>query len=241
MIDEGCPAADKATVLATLKSLTTSDSKARKELDNAIKELEKSLGNLHPEGDKKIVWIDSLHLLCKHGYKAFDHEKKAVHKLSKVTDPALQYVVNQAISDIVQIDRLLAQTAINEAPAGKDKDKAIKKFNKGEAATDPKHKIKDYRNAWKYVNKHCEKDEKPKGCIELISVTSPNNDTVTASGADEVGTNTAFTDSEDATVVIHTSCSRCIYVGQVIEGWTITEIDEYDDKIGTLAAKCAKK
>jgi len=59
---------------------------------------------------------------------------------------------------------------------------------------------------------------------------------VTAVG-DEVGhPNTVFTDVYDNKIAIHTSCSRCIYVGQEIDRWTITEI--IDD--GTLAAKCAK-
>ena len=71
-------------------------------------------------------------------------------------------------------------------------------------------------------------------CIDEITVLSPQNDSVSAVG-DQVGhPNTTFTDIYDNTVAIHTSCSRCIYEGQEIEGWTILEI--IDD--GTLAEKC---
>jgi hypothetical protein len=234
IVDEGCPSVGKMDSLAVLQSLNTSDSNSAKELTNAIKELTDSLGNLVAGGDKKIVWLDSDHLACRHGEKAFDNEKKAVNHLQKITDPALS--VQTVIDDIANADRNLALVAITEAPAGKYKDKAIVKFNKGELETRAVHKIKEYRNAWKYVNKHCEKVEKT-SCIEEITVTSPTGDSVTAIG-DEVGhPETVFTDMSGSKVVIHTSCSRCLTVGQVINGWTITNL--VDD--GTLALKCSKK
>jgi len=242
-IDEGCPAADKEDALAILQGLYTSDSKSQKELNTAIKELKDSLGNRNAEGDKKIVWIDSAHIACRHGNKVFDHEKRAVEHLEKINDPAITAQVAQAITSIVNADRNLALTAINEAPAGKDKDKAIAKFNKGEAETRNKHKIQEYRKAWKHLNKHCEKPEpgKKQSCIEEMTVQSPAGDLVSAVG-DEVGhPETVFTDIYDNQIVIHTSCSKCLYVGQVISGWTITELVEYADQTGTLAAKCAKK
>ena len=85
----------------------------------------------------------------------------------------------------------------------------------------------------KHINKHCDKKGK-ESCIDEITVLSPQNDSVSAVG-DQVGhPDTTFTDIYDNTVAIHTSCSRCIYEGKEIEGWTIVEI--IDD--GTLAEKC---
>jgi hypothetical protein len=237
-IDEGCPAADKEDALALLASLSSSDSKSQKELATAIKELKESLGNMNAEGDKKIVWIDTTHISCRHGNKVFDHEKKAVHHLEKVTDASIKSSVNQAISIIVQADRNLALTAINEAPAGKEKTKAMEKFSKGEAETRNKQKIDEYKKAWKHLNsnKDCEKKGKV-SCIDEITVLSPIGDLVTAVG-DEVGSpDTVFTDVEDNQIAIKTDCNKCIKVGDVTKGWAITYILED----GTLALKCAKK
>jgi hypothetical protein len=227
--EDCCPAIEKERVLSLLESLESSD----KELEKAIKELKKSLGNRHEEGDKKIVWLDTIHLACKHGDKAFNYEKKTVDHLGKVKDVSIETSVMEAIDSIVSADRLIALTAINEAPDGHDKDKAITEFNKAEAENDPKKKVDHYKKAWKHINKHCNKKGK-ESCIDEITVLSPQNDSVSAAG-DQVGhPDTTFTDIYDNTVSIHTSCSRCIYEGQEIEGWTILEI--IDD--GTLAEKC---
>jgi hypothetical protein len=237
-IDEGCPAVGKEDALALLASLSSSDSKSAKELATAIKELKESLGNRNAEGDKKIVWIDTTHISCRHGNKVFDHEKKAVHHLEKVTDASIKSSVNQAISIIVNADRNLALTAINEAPAGKEKTKAMEKFSKGEAETRNKQKIDEYKKAWKHLNsnKDCEKKGKV-SCIDEITVLSPIGDLVTAVGDEVSSPDTVFTDVEDNQVAIKTDCNKCIKVGDVTKGWTITYI--LDD--GTLAAKCAKK
>jgi len=231
IIDEGCPATDKFDALEELSSYTGSD-KAEKEVDKAIKELQKSLGNLHPNGDKKIVWIDSEHLQCKHGFKAFDKEKKAVEHLGQAEDPSLDFIIDA----IVNADRNLALVAIAEAPAGKDKDKAQEHFDKGESKTKPKDKIKEYRNAWKSINKKCDSAKKSKtSCIEEITVKSPTGDSVTQIGDNVKHPNTVFTDDSDNQVAIHTSCSRCIQVGDVIDGWNITDIIED----GRLTEKCS--
>jgi len=211
------------------------DKKSQKELDKAIKELTESLGNRIDGGDKHVEWIDTAYVVCKHGNKVFDHEKKAVGHLEKIKDESITDGINEAISLMMHADKLLAETAINEAPDGKDKDKAIEKFEKAETETENKKKIDGYKKAWKYINKHCEKDKK-KSCIEEITVESPAGEEVTAIG-DEVGhPDTVFVDSEESSVKIHTSCSKCIYVGQSIKGWIITDI--VDD--GTLAEKCAE-
>jgi hypothetical protein len=235
IVDERCSATDKKDALATLQSLSSADKKSSEELGKAIKELKDSLGNLNPDGDKHIIWIDSAHIACKHGYKVFEHEKKAVDHLQKITDPSIVPQANSAIAPIVAADRLLAQTAINEAALTKERLKAIEHFNKGEAATNSKKKIQEYRKAWKYVNKHCEKAKE--SCIDEITVISPDGDEVSAIG-DEIGVpDTVLTDINDNQVVIKTDCSKCIQVGDNVKGWTITEI--VDD--GTLAQKCAKK
>ena len=72
--------------------------------------------------------------------------------------------------------------------------------------------------------------------VVLMKLQSYHHKTILVSAVgDQVGhPDTTFTDIYDNTVAIHTSCSRCIYEGQEIGGWTILEI--IDD--GTLAEKC---
>lgn len=241
-IDEGCPVDEesalenKENALEILQSLEA-DKKSKKELNKAIKELTKSLGNKIEGGDKKITWIDGTHIACKGGHKVFDKEKKVVEHLEKIKDQPIISSVDETIALIVNADKILAETAISEAEDSKDKDKAIKKLEKAETKKKDKNKINEYKKAWKYINKHCEKDKKKKqSCIEEITIQSSAGEEVTAIG-DEIGhPNTVFTDSEENNVKIHTSCSRCIEVGDVKDGWTITEI--VDD--GTLATKCGE-
>jgi len=235
-VDEGCAATNKQDALAILAALSSSDSKSRNELNKGIKELKESLGNLDSAGDKHIYWFDSAHLYCRHGYKVFDHEKKAVHHLLKVTDPAIKGQVDGAIAMIVQADRLLAQTAISEAPAGKDKDKATAKFSKAEAETKLEHKIHYYRSAWKYVNKHCDKNLAV-SCIEEMTMTSPIGDVVTLVGDDLDPKDTTFTDVEDNSVTVDTSCKKCLVAGQKVKDWTITDIVANQN----MTARCATK
>ncbi|MGA1823370.1 MAG: hypothetical protein ACMUIP_01815 [bacterium] len=278
-------AANKEDALVILESLSDLPCYYQKWLAHAITEVKKSLGNRHPEGDNKIVWLDPMHVACEHGHQVFIREKKAVHKLeqirAKITDDtSTMSAILEAIDLLVQADRLLALTAIKEAPDGKDKQKAIDAFIKGETQIRNEKKINEYKKAWKYVNKcckkycckkklckkdchkkdcckkdcckkdcckkdcykkdcckkNCDKKETKKSCIEMITVKSPEGNEISAIGDDIGHPNTLFTDCEYQ-VEIHTSCSKCLYEGQIIDGWEILEID--DD--GTLAEKCDKE
>ena len=62
---------------------------------------------------------------------------------------------------------------------------------------------------------------------------------ITAIGDEVLHPNTVFTDTYEEKIAMHTSCSKCLVVGQEIDGWTITEITEREGYEGTLAAKCA--
>jgi len=233
--DEGCAAVDKEDALAILNGLSTSDSKSRDELGKGIKELKESLGNRVVGGDKNILWLDSAHIACKHGYKVFDHEKKAVDHLLKVTDPAITGSVATAINAIVGADTKLARIAINEAPLDKYRAKAVENFNKAQAETDYKHKIDDYRKAWKYINKECEKALET-SCIEEMAVLSPAGDSVTAIGDEISPKDTVLVDIMGNTVSIDTSCKKCLAVGQKVKDWTITDIVAN----ATMTAVCSK-
>ena len=69
---------------------------------------------------------------------------------------------------------------------------------------------------------------------------SPNGDYESAIG-DEVGhPDTIFTDLVENKASVHTSCSKCLQVGDTVgkKGnlWTITSITEKADKVGTLCS-----
>lgn len=147
---------------------------------------------MHPEGDKQIVWLDVAHLGCKHGHKVFNQEEMAVNELEKITDASIMNEANEAIELLVGADRLLALTAIIEAPDGKNKDKAKQEFQKSEAETQNKKKIDGYRKAWKHLNTPCEKEEDFH--VEKMKAASPGGD-ILSIAEDKVGhLNTAFAD-----------------------------------------------
>ena len=136
----------KVVVLAQIEAADpTGDTATDKNLEKAIDSLQKSL-----EPD---LWLDADHLTPKKGKKVFDEERKAVSELGKIKNPgSLAGDIASWIDTLVAVDRALAQTAIDEAPAGKEKDKAIDELAKGdaEAADDDFDKaIEHYGHTWK--------------------------------------------------------------------------------------------
>jgi hypothetical protein len=256
VVDNGCPSVEKMSVLTTLNSLNPSESEAKKQLISAIGEINKSLGNLNLKyGDRDIIWLDSVHLLCKGGHKAFEHEKKAVYHLQKAMaatkNAGIKAQLNSAVNAIVSIDRMLAQTAITQAQTlvssgivkQSDVDKANAALAKGDAETKPTNKIEYYKKAWKYANKRCALE--PNTCIESITVKSPSGEIVTATG-DEVSNilpslETQFVDSSNANVKIQTSCTKCLKVGQSFGGWIIQEIVYKPGQETTMAKVCGTR
>ena len=121
-------------------------------LDDAIKHLSKSLDH--------DLWIDETHLQSKHGEKVFSEEKDTVNKLrdlikdEKSSIPKL--TLKGFIDDLVAADKVLAQTAIDEASDGDSKEiakaneemtKALEEYNKGKCDDAIEH----YKNAWKHA------------------------------------------------------------------------------------------
>jgi hypothetical protein len=95
-----------------------------------------------------IYWVDGTHLRVERdGKKVFDREKDAVKKLMEIGT----LWADDAIQDILDIDRMLAQVAIDEAPAGNDKDKALEELAAGDAervAGKYDKAVDKYKKAW---------------------------------------------------------------------------------------------
>jgi hypothetical protein len=58
---------------------------------------------------------------------------------------------DEAIETIVAIDRLIAWTAIDEAPAGADRTRALLELARGDVAANPEPALEHYRKAWAFV------------------------------------------------------------------------------------------
>ncbi len=98
--------------------LPTGDDKTDKRIEKAVEHIEKSLA---PE-----LWETEFSLTEK-GKKVFDEEKKAVKELIKIENgPA----VSQAITYLLEADRVLAQIAIDDAVAAGGDAKKIAKARK---------------------------------------------------------------------------------------------------------------
>jgi hypothetical protein len=137
----------KAFVRASLASLLPTGNKQNDDrIKKAIESIDDSL--------KAEYWSGPSTLTDK-GKKVFDEEKKAVQELQKVTG----IDVSMAITSLVQVDRALAQAAINSVVCGTDTKcqkeivKAQQSLAAGDAQSlppkpDPDKAIDNYKKAW---------------------------------------------------------------------------------------------
>lgn len=151
--EQGTAMSQIKEVLSQLESLSL-DKKDQKELNKAIKELKKSLGAELDETGEKIIWIDENQLVCKHGKKVFDKGKEAVKQLEKINS----YDTSSLIQTLIEAYKTIAQTAINNAEEGKDKEKAQSTYDKAETENTNEKIINTYKQAWQKVTKGCDKD-----------------------------------------------------------------------------------
>jgi len=175
--------------------LPTGDDKLDKKLDKAIEHIQKSL-NIDPKDDgqwkKHELWLDDNHLDPKHGNKVFDDEKKAVKELKHLMDKKdtlaiVKGACQAAIHKLVAADKMLAQTAYDEAEdyagdpkvdkelekADKELEKAIEELNhvKKDGTPDPHYDkaIDHYKKAWEHA---CKAQNKLKAIeIEPLAIT----------------------------------------------------------------------
>lgn len=137
-----------------LEALEVLESLESRRYKKAVRKLKKSLGNkVEKGGDKSITWIDSNHIECKGGRKVFEYEREAVEHLNEKHKKKDKEDVEEAISLMVEADRILAKTAIDEAEDGDDKERAIKDYEKAASKKKDKGKIRYYRRAWKHLCK----------------------------------------------------------------------------------------
>jgi hypothetical protein len=104
---------DAMAELKDAKQLTHNKCTIEK-IDKAIEEIKESLN--------PCLWVDDFHLDPKHGSKVFQEEKDAVGKLMEILNDkkesgALKNVIQAVIGKLLQVDQLLADTAIKDVKA----------------------------------------------------------------------------------------------------------------------------
>jgi hypothetical protein len=145
---------------------------------HTLERIEKAIEHIRRSLDSRL-WIDDLHL-SKNGYKVFHEEKKAVHYLMKILKDkkettAVKEVVQTVIGSLLQVDKLLADTAIRDAKAmGSTNPRVIHEIKKAdqkfsEAMKDIRkgrfdHAIGEFEEAWMHAQdamkkalQHCNK------------------------------------------------------------------------------------
>jgi hypothetical protein len=107
-----------------------------------------------------VRWVDATHLSPTKGQEVFDHEKNAMQRLmdllkgTSIPDSSIQPMID----DLLNADRILAQTAIDDAIAAGGKPTKITdaQHEMGLAASDAAaghydHAIDHYKTAWKHA------------------------------------------------------------------------------------------
>jgi len=148
----------KEDAITDLEAITTSNKHAQKDIDEAIKHINKSL--------EDSLWLDASRLDTKHGHKVFDEEKKAVKDIMHVKCPECCDACTNVIDKLVKADKILAETVLNDAISTnvtdpKNQDKVDKEIAKAEeeltkAAEEvskgkPDKAIDHYKKAWEHA------------------------------------------------------------------------------------------
>jgi hypothetical protein len=129
---------DVRTALTSHSALA--DKKADRALTDALAALDRAL--------EAANWDDGVRLDADEGRAVFDATIRAVKELRKIDTTWAE----DAIDSIVVLGRLIAQVAVDEAPAGHEKDKAIAELARGDAAANPDQALEHYRKAWAFVS-----------------------------------------------------------------------------------------
>ena len=142
----GDPRTTKQGAVTTLQAmLPTGDELADRKISRAIHEISRSL--------MARFWVDGSHLVTETGKKVFHAEKEAVVALGRIPTPPSG--VADVVAALVEADRALARTAIDDATAaGGDATMLAKAAHAMDVAADelaagrPGEAIEDYRRAW---------------------------------------------------------------------------------------------
>ena len=140
----GSPRLAKQAVLSALEALEPSGSRGTdRRIAEAVRDVTRSL-------DPKL-WIDDAHLTVKRGENVFEQEEAAVEQLRNIKRSVAGTVAG-LIAQLVEVDRTLAQIAVEGATdpraiakANKEMEKGAKELEEGE----PRDAIEHYEQAWK--------------------------------------------------------------------------------------------
>jgi hypothetical protein len=142
------PRLAKQELLADLEALVPSGNRdADRRIAKAVRDIKESLA---PK-----LWIDDSHLTAKKGEEVFEEEREAIEHLRNLKGAAAGAVAGLVV-ELVEIDRTLAKTAIDEAKDPKAIAKATKEMEKAAeeiAESEPNSAIEHYQQAWETATK----------------------------------------------------------------------------------------
>lgn len=157
----------KERAVARLEGLKpTGEEKLDKQIDKAIKHINKSL-------DSRLWEEDGIHIVVKRGKKVFHEERKAARNLMKEMKKKkfpdeLRDGFLDVIAMLLDADQMIAQRQIDDAKATGGKEKEIEKAEKEMAKADKDREkskydkaIEHYKKAWEHACKAMKKQKKP--------------------------------------------------------------------------------
>ncbi|MGY5143639.1 MAG: hypothetical protein ACW9XH_04065 [Candidatus Nitrosopumilus sp. bin_32a] len=172
--------------LESIKNIDELNKKSKKDLELAIKKLEKSLNSEY--------WKDESIINFKHGEKVLNADQQAVKKLENILkDKKTSSEIKEELKNInimiIHLDKSLVENAMNElkeiimSEKGIKKiEKAIEKLDKGnELLEDEKYSqaLKNYAKAWDQIKKSLKDPHfKKMKIIELEGVADMNFDNI---------------------------------------------------------------
>lgn len=157
------PMQEKENILEDLQQIKNDseiNKKTKKSLEKAIKEIKKSL--------ESKLWEDESTLNIKDGKKVFDAEKKAVKELEQIIkdkkeSEQIKNNIIEILEKLVNIDKVLAETAINDAIDSVGDEKTFKKLEKAQKTFEKgnlefvngnfQKAIKHFGDAWNKIQK----------------------------------------------------------------------------------------
>ena len=150
----------KELAIEELETITGLNEKGQEKLAEALYYLRESI--FGEPGDEEVLWLDGLHLHPNNGDDVFGTENDSVEKLMEILEKPDEYGASQSVvaeivhvieDKILEADRLLAQTAIDEATSGDpnllaEANEALAKATSSIANAEYDKAVEDYYKAW---------------------------------------------------------------------------------------------
>jgi cysteine-rich repeat protein len=228
---------DMERTLAKLDDFRGVNKKDRRELYKAVNHIKKSL-----DESIELRFKDQCALHCPKqaepradGKKLFDNQQLAIYSMMRIRNPSTD--VTEAIRKLVESHRTITFQAIKENPDCKA-NHVIKEVDRGDnqrSLDRPDKASSHYRKAWQIATS-CACAPKEDSCITRMCVESSSTLELLCTNEVQHPT-TTFMDADGKEAEFHTSCNRCLSVGDTIGSFEVVGVEEKNDPVFAIA-KC---